>query len=80
MAAAARYIGGHIAHPELEIGAAYESKTMPGKSVHATLGMKSTTLSLSKALAGNQPPADMRPISTAICRSRSCRCQRCLQL
>ena len=51
MAAAAGYIGGHIAHPELEIGAAYD-KTMQEK-VFTPLGMKSTTLSLSKALAGN---------------------------
>jgi CubicO group peptidase (beta-lactamase class C family) len=51
MAAAAGYIGGHIAHPELEIGAAYD-KTMQEK-VFTPLGMKSTTLSLHKALAGN---------------------------
>jgi CubicO group peptidase (beta-lactamase class C family) len=51
MAAAAGYIGGHIAHPELEIGAAYD-KTMQEK-VFKPLGMKSTTLSLHKALAGN---------------------------
>jgi CubicO group peptidase (beta-lactamase class C family) len=51
MAAAAGYIGGHIAHPELEIGAAYD-KAMQEK-VFTPLGMKSTTLSLHKALAGN---------------------------
>jgi CubicO group peptidase (beta-lactamase class C family) len=51
MAAAAGYIGGHMAHPELEIGAAYD-KTMQEK-VFTPLGMKSTTLSLHKALAGN---------------------------
>src|ERR1700761_65927 len=51
MAAAAGYIGGHIAHPDLEIGAAYD-KSMQEK-VFNPLGMKSTTLSLDKALAGN---------------------------
>jgi CubicO group peptidase (beta-lactamase class C family) len=51
MAAAAGYIGGHIAHPDLEIGAAYD-KAMQEK-VFTPLGMTSTTLSLTKALAGN---------------------------
>jgi CubicO group peptidase (beta-lactamase class C family) len=51
MAAAAGYIGGHVAHPDLEIGAAYD-KAMQEK-VFTPLGMTSTTLSLQKALAGN---------------------------
>lgn len=51
MAAAAGYIGGHVAYPNLEIGAAYD-KAMQ-QEVFTPLGMKSTTLSLQKALSGN---------------------------
>lgn len=51
MAAAAGYIGAHVAYPTLELGAAYDQamKTL----VFEPLGMTSTTFDYSKALAGN---------------------------
>lgn len=51
MAAAAGYIGAHVAYPTLELGAAYDQamKTL----VFQPLGMTSTTFDYSKALAGN---------------------------
>lgn len=44
-------IGGHVAYPEMEIGAAYD-KAMQER-VFAPLGMKDTTFSFAEALAGN---------------------------
>jgi CubicO group peptidase (beta-lactamase class C family) len=51
MAAAAGYTGGHVAFPDLELGAAYDSamRTL----VFQPLGMTSTTFDYAKALAGN---------------------------
>jgi CubicO group peptidase (beta-lactamase class C family) len=51
MAAAAGYMGGHVAFPQLELGAAYDSamRTL----VFQPLGMTSTTFNYAKALAGN---------------------------
>lgn len=44
-------IGGHVAYPKMEIGAAYD-KAMQER-VFGPLGMKDTTFSFSEALAGN---------------------------
>ena len=51
MAAAAGYVGGHVAFPRLELGAAYDEamRTL----VFQPLGMTSTTFDYAKALAGN---------------------------
>lgn len=51
MAAAAGYIGAHLVHPKLELGAAYD-KAMRQK-IFDPLGMKSTTFDFARALAGN---------------------------
>ncbi|MGD0600009.1 MAG: serine hydrolase domain-containing protein [Terriglobales bacterium] len=51
MAAAGGYIGGHLAYPKLELGAAYD-KAMQQK-IFDPLGMKSTTFDFARALAGN---------------------------
>jgi len=51
MAAAAGYIGGHVAYPKLELGAAYD-KAMQDR-VFGPLGMKATSLDHKKAQAGN---------------------------
>jgi CubicO group peptidase (beta-lactamase class C family) len=51
MAAAAGYIGGHVALPTLELGAAYD-RTM-NTLVFQPLGMTSTTFDYSRALSGN---------------------------
>ena len=51
MAAAAGYIGAHLVHPNLELGAAYD-KAMQEK-IFDPLGMKSTTFDYARALAGN---------------------------
>jgi CubicO group peptidase (beta-lactamase class C family) len=51
MASAAGYIGGHIVHPERELGAAYDA-AMPEK-VFGPLGMADTTLSMPWALAAD---------------------------
>ncbi len=51
MAAAAGYIGGHIAYPDMELGAAYD-KAMQEK-VFNPLNMDSTTFDYARALAGN---------------------------
>jgi CubicO group peptidase (beta-lactamase class C family) len=63
MAAAAGYIGGHVALPSLELGAAYDQtmKTL----VFQPLGMTSTTFDYARALSGNHasphaPDADGR--------------------
>lgn len=51
MAAAAGYTGGHVAYPDLELGAAYDEamRTL----VFEPLGMTSTTFDYGKALSGN---------------------------
>jgi CubicO group peptidase (beta-lactamase class C family) len=51
LAAAAGYIGGHVAYPKLELGAAFDKamQTM----VFDPLGMKATTLDFAKARRGN---------------------------
>ncbi|HEV8381302.1 MAG TPA: serine hydrolase domain-containing protein [Gemmatimonadales bacterium] len=51
MAAAAGYTGGHVAFPNLELGAAYD--TAMRTLVFTSLGMTSTTFNYSRALAGN---------------------------
>lgn len=51
MAAAAGYIGGHIAHPSLELGAAYDRAMQ--ERIFDPLGMKDTTFATSLALEGN---------------------------
>lgn len=51
MAAAAGYIGGHVAFPSLELGAAYDRAI--NTIVLQPLGMTSTTFDYSKALSGN---------------------------
>jgi CubicO group peptidase (beta-lactamase class C family) len=51
MAAAAGFIGGHVAYPTKELGAAYD-EAMRTK-IFAPLGMTATTFDYKKALAGN---------------------------
>jgi CubicO group peptidase (beta-lactamase class C family) len=51
MASAAGYIGGHIAHPELELGTAFD-RTMQER-VFTPLGMRETTFDFDAALAGD---------------------------
>ncbi|HEY5936025.1 MAG TPA: serine hydrolase domain-containing protein [Kofleriaceae bacterium] len=51
MAAAAGYLGGHVANPKLELGAAYD-KAMQDR-VFGPLGMKATTFDFKKAQTGN---------------------------
>ena len=55
MASAAGYIAGHLAYPNLEIGAAYD-KAMQTQ-VFAPLGMTETTFSMTRALAANHASA-----------------------
>jgi CubicO group peptidase (beta-lactamase class C family) len=52
MAAAAGYVGAHLVHPNLELGAAYD-KAMQ-QNIFDPLGMKSTTFDYARALAGNR--------------------------
>lgn len=64
MAAAAGFIGGHVAHPALELGAAYD-KAMQAL-VFDPLGMKATTHDFKKAQQGNAalphaPDVDGKP-------------------
>ncbi|RZA19590.1 MAG: class A beta-lactamase-related serine hydrolase [Lysobacteraceae bacterium] len=58
MAAAAGFIGGHVLHPEMELGAAYD-KAMQDL-VFDPLGMRNTTFDYARAMQGNfaQPHAD----------------------
>jgi CubicO group peptidase (beta-lactamase class C family) len=51
LAAAAGFIGGHVAFPRLELGAAYDEAMRT--RVFAPLGMKATTLDFKKAQTGN---------------------------
>ncbi len=58
MAAAAGYIGGHLLHPERELGAAYDAAMQ--EQIFVPLGMTETTFDMQRALAGNHasPHAD----------------------
>ncbi len=51
MASAAGYVGGHIIHPDREVGAAYDAAMQ--EKIFGPLGMKDTTFSISKALAAD---------------------------
>jgi len=51
MAAAAGYIGGHLVHPDRDLGSAYDAAMQ--EMIFDPLGMKSTTFDYAKALAGN---------------------------
>jgi len=51
LAGAAGYVGGHVAFPSLELGAAYDQAM--ADRVFTPLGMTSTTFDYAKALAGN---------------------------
>ncbi len=55
LAAAAGYVGGHVAYPELELGAAYD-RAMETR-VFGPLRMTHTTFDFKKALAGNHATA-----------------------
>jgi CubicO group peptidase (beta-lactamase class C family) len=64
MAAAAGYMGGHVAYPDLEMGKAYDEAMRT--RVFEPLGMTSTTFDYGKALAGDHasphaPDVDGRP-------------------
>lgn len=58
MASAAGYIGGHIAHPDMPLGAAYD--TAMREDVFGPLGMGQTTFDYAQALRGDHamPHAD----------------------
>ena len=58
MAAAAGYVGGHIAHPDRELGAAYDAAMQ--EQVFGPLGMTETGFDYAQALAGDHasPHAD----------------------
>ena len=78
MAAAAGFIGGHVAFPALELGAAYDKAMQT--LVFDPLGMTSTTHDFGQAQRAT-PPRRMLPTSTASPRGRrrgrtcpSCRC------
>ena len=55
MAAAAGFVAGHVAYPEVELGAAYDRAMQ--SYVFDALGMKSATLDFKHALAGNHASA-----------------------
>ncbi len=55
LAAAAGFVGGHVAFPKLALGAAYD-KAMQTR-VFDPLGMKATTFDFKRALAGNHATA-----------------------
>jgi len=55
MAGAAGFAAGHVLHPELELGAAYD-RAMQAR-VFDPLGMSSTTFDYARALAGNHAAA-----------------------
>jgi CubicO group peptidase (beta-lactamase class C family) len=58
MASAAGYIAGHVAHPDMELGAAYDAAMQ--EDVFGPLGMTQTTFDFARALAGDHamPHAD----------------------
>lgn len=51
MATAAGYIGGHLVHPDMKLGAAYDQAMQ--KMIFDPLGMNSTTFDYARALVGN---------------------------
>jgi CubicO group peptidase (beta-lactamase class C family) len=51
MAAAAGYTGAHVIHPDMELGAAYDSAVQ--SYVFDPLGMKETTFNMKRAFSGN---------------------------
>ncbi|HEY5073001.1 MAG TPA: serine hydrolase domain-containing protein [Caulobacteraceae bacterium] len=51
MAAAAGYIGGHLVHPDRELGAAYDAAM--AEQIFAPLGMNETTFDMARALSGD---------------------------
>ena len=51
LAAAAGFVGGHVAYPQLELGAAYD-KAMQTR-VFDPLGMKATTFDYAAVMRGN---------------------------
>jgi CubicO group peptidase (beta-lactamase class C family) len=51
MAAAAGYTGAHVIHPDMELGAAYDSAVQ--SYVFDPLGMKETTFNMKRALSSN---------------------------
>ena len=51
MAAAAGYVGGHLALPDMELGAGYDKAMQT--NIFDPLGMNATTFDFAKALAGN---------------------------
>jgi CubicO group peptidase (beta-lactamase class C family) len=55
LAAAAGFLGGHVAFPKLELGAAYDEAMLT--RVFRPLGMTSTTFDFKQALAGNHASA-----------------------
>jgi CubicO group peptidase (beta-lactamase class C family) len=55
MAAAAGFVGGHVAHPDLELGAAYDRVMQ--ERVFGPLGMATTTFDFARALAQNHAGA-----------------------
>lgn len=55
LAAAGGFVGGHVAYPRKELGAAYDEAMR--KLVFEPLGMKSTTFDFKTALAGNHASA-----------------------
>ena len=75
LASAAGFIGGHVAYPALELGAAYD-KAMQTR-VFGPLGMKATTFDFKKAQTGNfarahgldlqdRPTTQVAPVNDAI--------------
>lgn len=60
LAAAAGYVGGHVLHPDLELGAAYDRAMQ--EQVFAPLGMTSTTFDYARALAGNHATAHAQDV------------------
>jgi CubicO group peptidase (beta-lactamase class C family) len=51
MASAAGYIGAHVVHPDLELGAAYDASMQ--EKIFRPLGMRDTTFSMTQALAAD---------------------------
>jgi CubicO group peptidase (beta-lactamase class C family) len=65
MASAAGYLGGHLVHPEMELGAAFDAAMQ--QLVFGPLGMKSTTFDFARAQSGDfatalAPDIDNHPV------------------
>jgi len=65
MASAAGYLGGHLVHPEMELGAAFDAAMQ--QLVFDPLGMKSTTFDFARAQSGDfatahAPDIDNHPV------------------